>query len=446
MARREDFYTVLARVLLTGDWTAAAMELRMRQALGPRRRLVWAAALCQSLSREFASPPGLLELRRALVRHVVLGEWRARLRKPLTVRLSDCGPAAMMPGLARFRDWGLPEITTPGRLAEWLGLTIAELEWFADATSSEQRRTAEPARNYRYVWLQRPGGRARLLESPKPRLKEVQRRVLHELLDRVPLHPAAHAFRRGHSVATCLTPHVGQAVVWQVDLRHFFPSLRRPRVAALFRMLGYPEGVTQLLAGLCTNAVPRGVVEAARGVLEAERFAEYGLILGTPHLPQGAPTSPALANLMAYRLDCRLAGLARDAGARYTRYADDLVFSGDAEFARSLPRFRVLALAIVLDEGFQIRERKVRTLPASQRQQVAGLVLNARLNIPRADYDALRATLYNCAKSGPDSQNREGHADFRAHLLGRISYVRSIPRQRSERLRELFERIEWGVE
>lgn len=440
---RQGFFPVFARALLTGEWTAEALLDRTRTALGRRLRLAWAPALCQHLARRFTEPPGLLELERVLRQDLMLSTWLQKRRRPIAVNLAACGPAVMAPALSRFRDWSLPTITTTGRLAELLSVERADLDWFADVCSWEQVRRTESARNYRYVWLTRPGRRARLIESPKPRLKELQRRVLHEILDRVPLHDAAHAFRQGRSVATCLQPHVGQSIVWQVDLQHFFPSLRRPRVAALFRTLGYPEHIALLLAALCTNAVPRPVIDSARELLGADRYEEYRLVLGTPHLPQGAPTSPALANLIAFRLDCRLAGLARDAGATYTRYADDLIFSGDKAFARSLPRFRILALAIVLNEGFQIRERKVRTLPAGQRQQVAGLVLNERLNIPRTEYDALRALLHNCVRSGPYSQNRDGHADFRAHLLGRISYVRSVNAVRGEKLLRLFERIIW---
>jgi RNA-directed DNA polymerase len=443
---RQDFFRDFARALFADEWTEQALLKRTRLALGRRLRLAWAPQLCHQLARRFVAPPGVLELQRELRQNLTLIEWLRRRPTAVTVNLPACGPAVMTPGLARFRDWSLPALTTTGQVAEWLALTVRDCDWLADPCSWEQRRQVESARNYRYVWLTRPGRRARLIESPKPRLKALQRQILHEILDRVPVHPAAHAFRRGRSVATCLAPHVGKAVVWRADLQHFFPNLRRPRVAAVFRTLGYPDHVALLLAALCTNAVPRGVIDAARELLGESAYEELRLVAGTPHLPQGAPTSPALANLIAFRLDCRLTGLARGAGAIYTRYADDLVFSGDEEFARSLPRFRILALAIVLDEGLQIRVRKVRTMPAGQRQQAAGLVLNEKLNVPREDYDALRATLHNCARHGPASQNRDGHPDFRGHLLGKISYVRSVHQARGEQLRKLFTQIDWGGE
>jgi retron-type reverse transcriptase len=162
-----------------------------------------------------------------------------------------------------------------------------------------------------------------------------------------------------------------------------------------------------------------------------------------PHLPQGAPTSPALANLCAYHMDCRLGGFAEAAGAVYTRYADDLAFSGGDEFARCAHRFSVLAAAIVAEEGFAVHHRKTRIMRSSARQQIAGLVVNERVNVRRSDFDELKAILTNCAKSGPASQNREGHVDFRAHLLGKVAFVKAIHPQKAKKLEELMGRIVW---
>src|SRR5207248_9475177 len=136
------------------------------------------------------------------------------------------------------------------------------------------------------------------------------------------------------------------------------------------------------------------------------------------HLPQGAPTSPALANLCAYRLDCRLDALARSLGAAYTRYADDLAFSGGEELERGARRFQVLVCRVALEEGFEVHTRKSRFMRRAVRQQLAGVVVNDRPNVKRADFDALKAILCNCARHGPASQNRDGRGAFRAYLPG----------------------------
>jgi hypothetical protein len=165
--------------------------------------------------------------------------------------------------------------------------------------------------------------------------------------------------------------------------------------------------------------------------------------LAFPHLPQGAPTSPSLANLCAYRLDCRLTGLARSVDASYTRYADDLVFSGEQELARSVRRFHVHVCRIALEEGFEVNTRKSHFMRQGVRQQVAGVVLNARLNVNRREYDRLKAILTNCVRLGPQGQNRDGRADFRAHLAGRIAHVAHLNPDRGRRLRLLFEQVRW---
>jgi RNA-directed DNA polymerase len=162
-----------------------------------------------------------------------------------------------------------------------------------------------------------------------------------------------------------------------------------------------------------------------------------------PHLPQGAPTSPALANLLAYRVDCRLAGLAGSAGAAYTRYADDLAFSGDEAYARQAEHFSVQAAAILLEEGFTVHHRKTRIMRSGVRQQLAGQVVNVHLNVARTDFDRLKAILTNCIRLGPDSQNRGNHPSFRAHLLGRINFVTMVNAARGARLRGIFDQIRW---
>jgi hypothetical protein len=211
-----------------------------------------------------------------------------------------------------------------------------------------------------------------------------------------------------------------------MDLEDFFPSISRARIQALFRTLGYPETVADLLGGICTTEAPR----------------QYG-IYGQPHLPQGAPSSPALANLCAYRVDCRFAGLAKSAGAEYTRYADDLAFSGGEEFERSVERFSIHAASILYEAGFSVHHRKTRIMRSSVRQQLAGLVANERVNVRRSDLDRLKATLTNCLRLGPEIQNREAHPHFRLYLLGKVAFVESINPARGKRLRALYERILW---
>jgi RNA-directed DNA polymerase len=319
-------------------------------------------------------------------------------------------------------------------LATWLGITIPELDWFADVRRMNPARG--PLCHYRYTWIPKRFG-SRLVEAPKARLRELQRRILRGILDRVPAHRCAHGFRAGHSCRTFVQPHVGREVVLRMDLRAFFPGIPAARVHALFETLGYPDAVSRLLTALCTNGVPMSVARRGAGSwIEAKR-------LQLPHLPQGAPTSPALANLCALHLDLRLDALATTLEGAYSRYADDLAISGGAGLRRSVRRVSNLVAAIASEEGFEVNHRKTRPMHRSHRQRLTGIVVNEKANIPREDFDRLKAVLTNCVRHGPASQNREGLRDFRAHLAGRVAYVASLNAGRGARLEAIYRRIGW---
>ena len=327
---------------------------------------------------------------------------------------------------AAAANWDVPVIETAGALAEWLLLYPSELEWFADLKGLGYKATRPRINHYHYRVLGKASGAMRLIEAPKPTLKELQRRILAAILNKVPPHPASHGFLRGRSIKTYVSPHVGKRVVLKMDLQDFFANITGARIQTVFRTMGYPESVADLLGGICTNSV--------RG---------YGELYRRPHLPQGAPTSPALANLCAYRADCRLAGLARSAGAEYTRYADDLAFSGGADFERRVERFSTHVAVILEEEGFRVNHRKTRIMRQGVRQRLAGLTANQRVNVIRTDFDRLKATLTNCVRRGAARQNHEGHPLFREHLEGRVGFVESINAAKGARLRRIFEKIAW---
>ena len=123
-------------------------------------------------------------------------------------------------------------------------------------------------------------------------------------------------------------------------------------------------------------------------------------------------------------------GRAKSAGAVYTRYADDLAFSGDGKFAADVERFSIFAAAIAMEEGFPVHHRKTRIMRQGVRQHPAGLLANQRVNVIRADFDSLKATLNNCVHHGPQTQNRSDHPNFRMNLEGRVAFVESINAQK----------------
>ena len=420
----------LAAALLSGAWTESAMLARARQALGRKGR--WLRLLIRSLRESFPVPPDDAELVRR-----ILGNWEFEQHwweaPDALVRKLYLTPAKMVarPG------WDVPALATPGALAEHLAIPLGQLDGLADCQFREGRRPPGPLANYVYRWLHGKSRKVRLLEMPKSRLKAVQRRLLHELLARIPCHEAVHSYRAGRSVASYAAPHAGQAIVLRFDLRDFFPSIHRGRVHAIFRVAGYPRAVARLLTGLCTNVVPIEVLD------EAASDHATRLCFRTPHLPQGAPTSPALANLCAYRLDRRLTGLARRVGAVYTRYADDLAFSGGAELERCARRFQIMVARITLEEGWELHYQKSRFMRQGVCQQLAGIVVNVRPSLRRQEYDRLKAILHNCQRLGAATQNQDGRPDFRAFLAGKVAYWRHIHPGRGERLQRMLDEIRW---
>ena len=429
----------LRAILLAGAWTPLGVEERLLAACAKQvKRTRWVQPLVSRLFEVFPerAAPERKTLLKLLARDKRLLRSLEQLDPSPKFNLAAARAPRMCPVRDRFREWQLPSLTTKLELAEWLGVACAEVDWL---TRSRRDRLLDKG-HYRYRWVPKPG-RPRLFEIPRLRLQQAQRR-LAELFALIPPHSAAHGFVAKRSSASCLEPHVGQEVVLRMDLQHFFPSIRRGRVSAMLREFGYPQLVAALIARLVTATVPESILEEARPLCNQQAFELLQHSLGQPHLPQGAPTSPAVANLIAWKLDCRLAGLAQRVGAHYTRYADDLIFSGGRDFARGLSRFREFVLAIAIDEGFFIRHHKTRTMKRGVRQSALGLVMNDKLNVPRESYEQLRAILHNCARHGWESQNRDEHPDFLAHLRGRVAYLAATNPERGVKLAGMLERIE----
>ena len=351
---------------------------------------------------------------------------------------------------SRLLRFGLPTFHTPLELANWLGVRVGELAWLVHRGISDRRPPDEQRSHYVYRWVKKrsasleagaPNSRPvqtqwRLIEAPKQTLKAVQRKILTEILEKVPAHSAAHGFVRGRSIVSNARPHVGQAVVIKLDLQNFYANVTYSRVVAIFRSIGYCREAAIWLARLTTSAVPWSL-----SVPDGDEGTKSLYV--RRHLPQGAPTSPAIANLSAFGLDVRLSGLIKKFGGNYTRYADDLTISGNDDFRYALRCVIPLTEQIVRSERFSLNHRKRKVIRRGRRQLVTGVVVNQKTNIRRDEFDLLKAILTNCIKLGPSTQNRDAHEDFAAHLRGRIGFVRQLNQARGEKLLRLFEQIDW---
>jgi RNA-directed DNA polymerase len=246
-------------------------------------------------------------------------------------------------------------------------------------------------------------------------------------LYKIPIHDAAHGFLPGRSIVTNAQPHIGSPIVINLDLKDFFPSISYKRVKGLFKSFGYSDTASKIFSLLCTATF--------------SQKASY--------LPQGAPTSPAITNLISRRMDRRLTGLASFFGMNYTRYADDLTFSKKDDNQSSISNLLHGVHKITREEGFEINEVKTKVFRSSSRQEVTGLVVNQKLNIDRETLRRFRALLFQIEQDGLEGKHWkslrksrdildsiEGFANFVFMVnpekgAGFVQRVRTIRKQRS---------------
>lgn len=445
MDLRERLGRRLAVALLSGEWSPSALLSCANQVLGRSTARSQAVLIRELLDlHQTGYPPDRVWLIRFLLNSSRFDRISRRAMGAAKLPRPKQGPKQGLSNFSpdpKFTDIDIPRFTLPAELADWLEVTTDQLDWFADAKLQRSRTSNPILQHYSYAFAPKKDGPPRLIESPKPKLKAIQRRVLRGILDVIPIHDRAHGFVAGRSCLSSAQVHAGEALVVTVDLKDFFLSTPLRRVHGAFRSIGYPWSVARLLTGLCSTSAPQAIFaelpEAGRHDWSTRKAYE------SPHLPQGAPTSPALANLAAFRLDSRLHGLAKSFDANYTRYADDLTFSGGEAFARRIGRFLAAVEVIAKDEDYALNHRKTRIMRRGGRQRVTGLIVNDHLNVPRANYNVLKATLHNCMKHGPKVENRAGLRDFRAHLEGRVVWVENVNPTRGARLRRMFTDIQW---
>ncbi|MFH0944890.1 MAG: reverse transcriptase family protein [Planctomycetota bacterium] len=402
---------------------------------------------------------GLLDLIKRLFgcgddRRGVGSEYGPGLRDEIRPPRSKEGPArserksAPAPRMRHGRSLHprLPELPDKEALARALGITTAELLWLADPYRLAAMRTP----HYRARILKKKNGGQRLVLAPRPKLKAAQRWILRSILDQLPPPPCAHGFVRGRSIRSNAEPHVGRDMVIGMDLHDFFHQFTFKQVSGFFHHLGYSRETARTLSFLTTAPVRQLLKAACREARckPADLWPQRPWMQVSqyhPCLPQGSPTSPSLANHLSVRLDRRLSALAARFEATYTRYADDLTFSGGAGLRKGMRRFIPLSKRIIRAEGFRLARGKLRVARKSARQTVTGLVVNEKVNVAAPEYRTLRAILHNCVRHGPASQNRDNHEDFRAHLEGRIAFYRWINPARAEALRRQLDQIPWSV-
>ncbi len=323
-------------------------------------------------------------------------QWHRRQQQEISYLGEGCFAPLTQKTLnhARLAAQSLPLIGNAAELAGAMGITVNELRFLC------YQRDVSTISHYQRFSIPKKSGGERIISAPMPRLKRAQYWLLENILDKVPVTASAQGFVKQRNIVTNAAPHVAKAVVVNLDLENFFPSIGYPRVKGIYRQLGYSEEVATLCALLSTEP------ETAAYELDGQR---YFVKTGAAALPQGAPTSPALSNLLCRRLDKRMRGAAAKLGFDYTRYADDLTFSAASTDNLGVKKLLWRVRKIIESEGLKIHPRKTHVMRRHQRQEVTGVVVNQKPSVCREELRKFRALLFQIDKDGPEGKRwREG--------------------------------------
>ena len=313
-------------------------------------------------------------------------EWKSHLAKYVDEQNLENN---VMPYISCIVAKNLPVILGINHLASMMQLDSGTLK----------RMVVSPHSFYHSFTIPKRKGGTRQIDAPYPSLIRAQRWIYHEILSKIDISPSATGFIPHHSIKDNASAHLGQNCLLLLDVKDFFPSIRWHKVFAVFYHLGYPKIIAQYLASLCCL---------------------------NGHAPQGAVTSPTLSNVIARRLDARITGIANKYEINYTRYADDMSFSGE----RISRRFQSFINKIVEEDGFKINQSKTRFIKGKHQKIVTGVSISAdKLTVPKTKRREVRQHVYYIMKYGlVEHQKRIGNNDpiFMERLVGYLHFWHSI--------------------
>lgn len=312
----------------------------------------------------------------------------------------------------------LPLLENAEDIATAMELSPAQISWL-----SYHRGTAT-IDHYKRFKIPKSKGGFRTIAAPKRILRHAQEWILKEILEKIPLHDAAIAFRKGRSIVDNAQAHKNGGVIIRLDLKDFFPSIKFNRVKGVFKSFGYNEGVATIFALICTDA--------ARIAATLDDKTYY-VALTERYLPQGACTSPTLTNIICKRLDSRLTGLCQKFDFTYTRYADDMVISHLNSQTDIRPVLKSTQ-KIIAEEGFLLHPDKLKVMRPHQRQSVTGIVVNQQPNISRRDLRNFRSFLHHYEKEGAAVMTARLGKDATNYAQGYLSYIHMVNPQTAQKI------------
>ena len=260
-------------------------------------------------------------------------------------------------------------------------------------------------------------GKRRIISAPSKNLKMRQRWILDHILYKIPVAQCCEGFRKNHSIFTNAKKHIGYQQSLNMDIKDFFPSITRDKVFWVFYEMGYSKDAAGCFAELCCHE---------------------------EKLPQGAPTSPYLANIVCRGMDRQLMEFAEKHGLVYTRYADDMSFSGDCE----LSELGEEIAAIISEHGFAVNPEKTRIYKGNKRKLITGIIVKEDgLSVPRDFKRKLRQEIYYCKKFGAaghlENTKSEKMVNFREYLYGKAFYIKMVEPVTGQKFLNELNEIQW---
>jgi RNA-directed DNA polymerase len=320
----------------------------------------------------------------------------------------------------------LPFITTVEELAKAMNTSVGMIRYLA------YNRIVSKTTHYKRFYIPKKTGGKRLISTPMPKLKHAQYWILENILEKIALKDAAHGFVKKRSIVSNALPHVKAEVVVNIDMKDFFPTITYPRVKGVFQSFGYSEQIATIFALICTEP------ECDQIEIDGQTY----FAAGTERLlPQGAPTSPALTNIICRKLDARLMGIAAKLNFQYTRYADDLTFSASGEATQKLKTLMGFIRKIVKEEKLTIHPDKVRVLRKGARKEVTGIIVNDRPTVNAKELDRFRALLFQIEKDGPAGKHWNNSINLLASIKGYANFVSMVDPIKGQPLMERVKKI-----
>lgn len=338
----------------------------------------------------------------------------------------------------------LPVVYSLAHLANLSNTLYKDLHSFVSRANEENYEVF-----YKNFTIKKHTGGIRWISIPCPQLMAVQDFIAKEILNNIQPYHTAMAYVPGlkNPLKTNAEKHLDAKWLLKMDVKNFFSNISERQVYDVFLKQGYPKLLSFEMARICTRITPKRKGKRWNTEVDNTNLDMYGTAkIGS--LPQGAPTSPALSNLVCINMDIEFEKLAHDNNADYTRYADDLCFSFLDSSRVSIEHFKKVATGILHKYSFSENCKKTKIIPPGARKKITGVVINSgKATVPKEFRDKIRMHLYFTKKLGiPEHCRRKEFRSvlgFKNHLYGLIMYVRSINVAQGDSFRDQFNKLPW---